>query len=113
MGELLEECRVATASDARFTWVDDEFLVEREVVPYTELPLWVPGGDGGYPAIDISKARAAGLTFRPIADTIRAVLDEVEAPGESALFGWTRPAAGLDPARERSLLDEWRAAAAA
>ncbi len=60
MGELLEECRAATASDARFTWVDDEFLVEREVVPYTELPLWVPGGDGGYPAIDISKARCSG-----------------------------------------------------
>lgn len=109
MGGCLEECRAATASDARFTWVDDEFLVERDVVPYTELPLWVPGGDGGYPAIDISKARGAGLTFRPIGDTIRAVLDEVEMPGASGLFGWTRPAAGLDPDRERSLLDEWRA----
>jgi 2'-hydroxyisoflavone reductase len=109
MGGMLEECRAATASDARFTWVDDEFLVERDVVPYTELPLWVPGGDDGYPAIDISKACAAGLTFRPIADTIRAVLDEVDTPGGSGRFGWTRPEAGLDPGRERSLLDEWQA----
>jgi 2'-hydroxyisoflavone reductase len=109
MGVLLEECRAATATDARFTWVDDEFLVDHEVVPYSELPLWVPGGDGGYPTIDVSKSCAAGLTFRPIVDTIRAVLDEVGAPGETGLFGWTRPPAGLDSVRERSLLDEWQA----
>ncbi len=108
MGGVLEECRAATASEARFTWVDDEFLVEREVVPYTELPLWVPGGADGYPAIDCSKAREAGLTFRPVGETIRAVLDEVESPGRTGLFGWTRPAAGLDPDREQRLLDEWR-----
>lgn len=109
MGGLLEECRAATASDARFTWIDDEFLVEREIVPYTELPLWVPGGDDGYPAIDVSRAIAAGLAYRPLGDTIQAVLDEVEAPGATGLFGWTRPAAGLDPDSERSLLEAWRA----
>jgi 2'-hydroxyisoflavone reductase len=111
MGAVLEECRVAGATNARFTWVDDAFLVEREVVPYTELPLWVPGGDGGYPTIDVSKALAAGLTFRPIGETIRAVLDEDGTSGSGGLFGWTRPPAGLDAERERSLLDEWRARA--
>ena len=109
MGRLLAECRAATAADARFTWVDDEFLVEHEVVPYSELPLWVPGGDDGYPTIDISRATASGLTFRPIEETIRAVLAEADAPGETGLFGWTRPPAGLDPDLERRLLDEWRA----
>jgi 2'-hydroxyisoflavone reductase len=109
MGRLLDECRLVTAADARFTWVEDEFLVEHEVVPYTELPLWVPGGDDGYPTIDISRAIDSGLTFRPIGDTIRAVLNEVGAPGATGLFGWDRPAAGLDPDLERRLLDEWRA----
>ncbi len=109
MGELLAECRTSSGSDARFTWVEDAFLVERGIAPYTELPLWIPGGNEAYPAIDISRARAAGLTFRPVGDTIRAVLDEEEAPVAAARFGWNRPPAGLDPERERALLEEWSA----
>ena len=73
-GGLLEECRAITGSDARFTWVDDAFLLEREVAPYSELPLWLPDAAGGYPAIDFTRASSAGLTHRPIGDTIRAVL---------------------------------------
>ena len=107
MGELLGACRTSSGSDARFTWVEDAFLVERGIVPYTELPLWIPGGDDAYPAIDTSRARAAGLTFRSIGDTIRAVLADDEAPSPAPGFGWKRPEAGLDPDRERALLDEW------
>jgi hypothetical protein len=38
MGAMLERCREATGSDATFTWVSEEFLLERKVAPWSELP---------------------------------------------------------------------------
>ena len=78
MGQLLEECRAVTGSDARFTWLPDEQLLAAGVEPWTELPLWIPEDDhdaGGMLLADNRRAVAAGLTFRPLADTIRATLD--------------------------------------
>jgi len=110
MAKLLQACRQVTASDARFTWVEDAFLLGHGVIPYSELPLWVPELDGGYPLVDVNKAIADGLTFRPIAETIRDVLE-----GDSGFdlqttrsFGWARPPAGLTAERERRLLADWR-----
>lgn len=109
MGELLDECRAIAGSDAIFTWVSDVFLQEHEVVPYTEVPLWLPESDG-YPYIDPSRAVASGLTFRPIAETIRDVLERSGGYDERIVrsTGRDRPHAGLDPERERHLLDLWR-----
>jgi 2'-hydroxyisoflavone reductase len=95
--ELLDECRAVSGSDAVVTWVEEEFLLGREVAPWTELPLWLPASDP-HPEVDISRAVAAGLTFRPVGDTIRAALADEEPPTREA---------GLDPARERDLLAEW------
>jgi 2'-hydroxyisoflavone reductase len=110
LGDLLDECRAITGSDAHFTWVEDSFLLEHEVAPYTELPLWLPDAAGGYPAIDFARATAAGLTHRPIGDTIRAVLDDAGADAAAMAFGLPRRPAGLDPRRERGLLADWHAA---
>ena len=90
--------------DARFTWVDDEFLLAQDVAPYTELPLWLPDAVGGYPEIDFARATAAGLTLRPIGETIRAVLgDDGFDAGTVGAFGLPRRPAGLDPAGARAL----------
>jgi 2'-hydroxyisoflavone reductase len=101
LARLLEECRAATGSDVEPTWVDETFLLEHGVVPWTELPLWLPAAEGGHSQIDISRASAAGLTFRPIADTIRDVLADDEPPIGTA---------GLAPGREQALLAEWHVA---
>lgn len=96
MEALLEECRAATSSAARLAWVDGGFLVASGVEAWSDLPFWL-GTDPavqGFLSIDISKALAAGLRFRPLADTIRDTLAEAE----------TTPEAGLDPQRERELL---------
>ncbi|MFP5287530.1 MAG: NAD-dependent epimerase/dehydratase family protein [Thermoanaerobaculia bacterium] len=69
MGELLETCREVTGSDATFTWVDRDL----------DLPLWIPEEKSGFDSIDNRKARAEGLAFRPLADTIRDTLAWVEA----------------------------------
>jgi 2'-hydroxyisoflavone reductase len=96
-GELLETSRDVSGSAAELTWVDDEFLLEREVGEWMELPLWAPSDPGIFEA-DVTRALRAGLTFRPVEDTVGATLD----------LAVTTADAGLAPARERELLDEWR-----
>jgi 2'-hydroxyisoflavone reductase len=97
-GELLESCRLVTGGDATFTWVTDEFLLENGVGEWMELPLWVASPEAaGLNGVVVDRALAAGLAFRPLADTIRGTLDEAE-PTE---------AAGLRPEREADLLTKW------
>ena len=101
MGKLLEECE-AVGGDAKIVWVSEEFLEENGVEPFTELPLWVPREYAGMLAVDCRKAIAAGLTFRPVSETIRDVLEWDSNRAEPEL------AAGLKPDRERELLSAWR-----
>ena len=69
--ELLERARAATGSDAEVVWVDDQRVLEAGVQPWTELPLWLPGGEyAGMARADTSRALAAGLTFRPVEETV-------------------------------------------
>lgn len=98
MEGLLEAIRKASGTDARLTWADERFLVESGVEEWSELPLWLaPGANpdsASFMAVDVRKALAAGLRFRPLAATIRDTLEGAQ----------TSPAAGLDPDRERELL---------
>ena len=111
LGEVLETCREATGSTARFVWVDETFLQANGVAPWTELPLWIPpAGHAGFMRVDCSKAIAAGLTFRPLLETIRDVAAE-EASGAREPARPTRGVLpGLDPAKEREVLHAWAAA---
>jgi 2'-hydroxyisoflavone reductase len=78
MGGLLDECVRELGSGAEFVWLPDAALLEAGVQPWTELPLWIPESDpdhGGMLLASNSRAVGAGLTFQPIADTIRATFD--------------------------------------
>ena len=69
--ELLERARAATGSDADVRWVDDQRVLDAGVQPWTELPLWLPGIDyAGLARADNAQALAAGLTFRPVEETV-------------------------------------------
>jgi 2'-hydroxyisoflavone reductase len=97
-GELLESCVTVTGSDARVTWVSDEFLLELGVGQWMELPLWLTGPETAYmDRADVSRALAQGLGFRPLEDTVRGTLEEAS----------TTEAAGLSPERETELLAAW------
>lgn len=97
-GELLEACVQATGSDARLVWISSEWLVEREVGEWMELPLWISSPDSlGMHRVGNTRAVEAGLTFRPLEDTIRATLADAELTDE----------AGMKPERESELLEEW------
>jgi 2'-hydroxyisoflavone reductase len=98
--DLLDTCKEVTGSDARFVWIDGKFLLDQEIGQWMELPLWIEDeSDKGLHRADITRAKATGLSSRPLADTVRATLD----------FAETTDAAGLSPEREASLLAAWEA----
>ncbi len=70
MQQLLAQCQRVSGSNATFTWVDDDFLLKHEVGAFVEMPLWIPDQYGGLTIYRRDKAIAAGLTFRPLAETI-------------------------------------------
>lgn len=98
MEMLVDVIREATESDAKPIWMDEATLVEQGVEAWSDLPLWLaPGANpesAGFLSVDISRAVAAGLRFRPLDETIRDTLERAD----------TSPEAGLHPDRERELL---------
>ena len=104
IGTLLTACREVAGSDARFTWVSEAFLLEHEVAPFTELPLWIPAASDGFNAFNIDKALAAGLAFRPVVDTAR---DTLAWASRRSGHVWRN---GLTPEREAQLLEAWQKA---
>jgi 2'-hydroxyisoflavone reductase len=109
-GRFLEACRAATGVDARFVWVEEKFLLEAGLQPWVELPLWLDSSDDSnryFQEVGVGKAVAAGLTFRPLAETVR----------DTLAWDLTRPTdavrrAGLARHREREVLAAWQARAA-
>jgi len=107
-GEMLEGIKAAVGSDATFTWVAQDFLREKEVRGWSDLPVWVNQGPdtAGFMTVSVAAAVAKGLTYRPFADTVR------------DLMAWhqARPAerqqtlrAGLTPEKEAEVLAAWHA----
>lgn len=108
IGEMLYGIKAVTTSDARFTWVPAEVLAEQQVRGWSDMPVWLPptGRTAAFARVNCAKAHAAGLTFRPLADTAEATL------------AWykTRPAAeqeklraGIAPEKEKAVLAAWHA----
>jgi len=100
-GAMLETCKQVSDSDAVFHWASVEFLEQNKVAAWSDMPVWVPNTpeNAGFSKVDISKAIAAGLTFRPLANTVR---DSIEwAKTRSAEYAWQ---AGLTAERESELV---------
>jgi 2'-hydroxyisoflavone reductase len=99
MAEMLEAC-----GDAPLEWVDDAFLLEHGVEPWSELPFWLPADDADQVVFetDISRALAEGLRFRPLPDTVADLMAWHAARGTEV----GPPTMSRD--RERELLAAWR-----
>jgi 2'-hydroxyisoflavone reductase len=107
MAEMLHGIRAVTPSEVALTWVAADFLREQGVGAWMEMPVWVyPGPDTrGFMEWDCSKAVAAGLEFRPLADTARDTLAWWKDRGPYAPALRT----GLAPDREARILAAWKA----
>jgi nucleoside-diphosphate-sugar epimerase len=102
--ELLQTCREVTGSDAELVWAHPGFLLEQDVEPWSDLPLWLPGEENaGFMQRSSRKAIDAGLELRPVADTVRDTLAWDAERGSPELQ------TGLSRDREAEVLAAWRA----
>jgi nucleoside-diphosphate-sugar epimerase len=84
---------------AEVTWVSDDFLREHEIGEWMELPLWLADpGWKGMQEVDVRRAVAVGLRFRPVEQTIAGA---ATAPAVEGV--------GLTAEREAELLEAWSA----
>jgi 2'-hydroxyisoflavone reductase len=101
LGRLLEVSKQVSGSDAALHWASVDFLNRNKVEAWSDMPVWVPDEEesAGFSRVDVSKATAAGLRFRPLEETVR----------DTLAWARTRPAghewrAGLAAEREAELL---------
>ena len=130
-GEILDACVAPSKGAASLTWVPSDWLEKNGQGGEDGFPIWVPptGDFAGFHTWSNARALKAGLTFRPVADTVAATLawypGEVERrvrvtkelkdaakakgtePPQLANPGALR--AGPSPEREAELLAKWKA----
>jgi len=105
MDALIEASRVPGAPELKLTHVSPEFLEEKGV----ELPIWVSrkaGPFAGYGQVSNARALAAGLTYRPVSQTIvdlREWFASLPAERQAKLR------AGISREQEAELLRAWHA----
>jgi 2'-hydroxyisoflavone reductase len=118
MAGWLGDAAQATKSDARLTWVEDDFLLAHDVEPWTELPLWMPLGQDGDHVWDADTSGAAktGLSCRPVSETVRDTwawmqADDVQPDDGAGRFGGHGAGGinGVDADKEGRVLAAWHA----
>ena len=106
MEGLLNEARMASNSNASFTWADEAFLLREEVFAWSELPLWLPQDAAphlkGFMFINSDKAVNAGLSYRSLGVTVADTLSWYRAERADSPL-----AAGLTREREHEVLSKW------
>ena len=71
------------------TWIDEALLLEQKVEPWTGLPLWIPStfvDEAGFMEFDCRRAQAAGLSIRPLAETVDATAAWLAARDNSSAW---------------------------
>lgn len=108
-GRFIAETRAALRPDATLAWVDDYDFLKEHRITYA-IPWMIPEGDNEYHLqINNRKAVAAGLTFRPIAETVRDTLADwpnrlaALPSGQQPNFRW------ITAEREVEVLAAWKA----
>lgn len=103
MQEMLLGIRAATTAGAKLHWAPTDFLDKQKVSAWGDMPVWVPGtGETeGFSRRTNARALAAGLTFRPLAQTALDTLawfKSLPAERQATLK------AGIKPEREKEVL---------
>jgi 2'-hydroxyisoflavone reductase len=104
IGGMLDGIKDAEKSNANLTWVNEEFLTQQKVEPWSDMPVWT-GKESGLARTNISRALAKGLTFRPLADTARDTLAWFKSLPQDRQ---SKLRAGLTSEREAEVLAAWK-----
>ncbi|QQP95863.1 SDR family oxidoreductase [Lysobacter enzymogenes] len=108
MGAVLRESQRVAGKKSTLTWVPADFLEAQKVSAWGDMPAWIParGEYAGFGRTSVSKARAAGLSYRPLRDTVRDTLAWWRKLPEERR---AKPKAGLPAQREAEVLAAWHA----
>lgn len=99
-GEMLDAIRQISNSNAEFIWADEDFLAAQNIRAWTDMPLWLPAEHNGIFEIKNDRAIAAGLSFRPLAETIKDALADTANQAPEGI-----PKVGITRKREKELLN--------
>lgn len=107
-GEFIDTAHKTLNPSATLTWVDDYAFLKANQMSYA-IPWMIPEGDNEHHLqIDNRKALAAGLTFRPHAETLKDTLADwpnrlAQLPaGQKPNFRW------MNPEKEVAMLKLWK-----
>lgn len=103
LGGLLATCRDGDGDGVELVWADGDFLLEHDVAPFRDLPLWLPEDHRSLARSSSERAVAQGLSCRPTAQTVRDTRAWLRTERGDA--EWK---AGLKFERERDLIDRWQ-----
>ena len=130
-GEFIEACLAPTKGATAATWIPSDWLEKNGQHGEDGFPIWVPptGDSTGFHTRSNARALNAGITFRPLSDTVATTLawfpgeverrvkvtkelqDAARAKGAEPpkLPDPTKLKAGPTPEREAELLAKWKA----
>jgi 2'-hydroxyisoflavone reductase len=110
IGEMVYGIRAVTTQHVDWVWIDDyDFLSEMRI--RAMVPWIMPRGNSlGHTRINYDRAVANGLTFRPLATTVRDTLDWWDS-GAVPAERRARPNFVLSPEREAEVIAAWHARA--
>ena len=103
MKAFLEAVKKETGSNATFTWAPEAKPKEAGLTPEADFPIWVStlGEEAGIGDVSIARALKAGLTFRPLGDTVKSTLGWWDSLPEERR---AKARAGLAPEKEAAAL---------
>ncbi|WP_057461088.1 NAD-dependent epimerase/dehydratase family protein [Pseudovibrio sp. POLY-S9] len=76
LGDLLKAIISEANSPARLHWVEEEHIIDAGIQPWTDLPVMMPSlpDYAHFMNVDTTRAQAAGLTCRPLNETLGPLL---------------------------------------
>lgn len=107
-GDMLSACVNTIESDAELTWVPADFLADNDVQAWRDMPAWADSDSdmAGSLTWSADKALAAGLTIRPVEETIRDTLAWFRSLPQDRQDTLK---AGISAEKEAAVLAEWHA----
>ena len=107
MSEMLHGIKAVVSNKVSFEWVDQKFILDNNIKPWTEMTAWMPSGGefDGFCSFENSNAVKAGIKYRPLAVTARDTLEWWQTlPDERT----REPKAGLSITKEIKVLKKWK-----
>lgn len=106
ISQFLEQAVAALNSSAKLTWIEDYDFLEAHKVTYSVPWVMLKGNNIGHTSVKNDKAIGAGLTFRPLATTVRDTLAWWNAAPAART---ATPRFAITPEIEAKALSDWHA----